>query len=389
MHVVIICPSFGGVGAVSNVALHHAIELAKRFQVTVLSDSFPADEIAGVACVALRPARFGMLRRFAHVPNEIAFALTARAAVARLHQRDPVGFVIGHGHLVVATVAARRLLPALGIRVALVTHGDIFDRPAGTYDPRLTWLYRTVTRPAYRGADLVVALSPHMAGRAIAGGAVRERVVCIPNGIDPQDIGGGGVRRAPTAAVSDCLELLYVGRLSVEKGVSTLIAAAAILRARGLSIRLRVVGAGPTADVLRAQVSQLQLNDVVQFIGGVPRLALGEIYQSADIVCVPSVSDPLPTVVLEAMAAGVAVVGSDVGGIPFMVEDGVTGLIFKANDPVAQADALQRFAGDAGLARQMGEAGQRRVALQFNWPAIGQLLARALDASRPLPGITG
>jgi glycosyltransferase involved in cell wall biosynthesis len=380
-HIVIVCPGLGGGGSVANVALHQARELAKRFCVTLVSDSFPPGVSQTLGQLPLKPLRFGLLRRFAHVPNEIAFTWAARLAVAHLHIRQSVDAVICHSHSV-ATIAARSLKKKHGIPYALVTHGEITDVPKGTYDPRQTWFYRRVAPPAYRDADLVVALSPYMASLAIRGGANPERVALIPNGIDPSDIGLDDNEPALPRVASDCLELLYVGRLSIEKGVDVLIEAAALLRVRGVKFHLRIVGVGLETQHLRLKAASLQLDDVVEFIGPMPRKQLGAFYRSADVMCVPSRGDPLPTVVLEAMAAGVAVVGSDTGGIPFMINHGTTGLVSPVADPVALADALERFSDEEGLASRMGEAGRQRVIWEFNWQRVGELLVNALMGLR-------
>lgn len=378
-HIAIICPACGGAGAVANVALHQARELARYFRVTLLSDSFPATGLAGVTFHRLNPPRFDWLRRYGHVPREVAFALSAQAAIAKLHAQAGVNVVLCHGHPV-AALAAKPLKRRLGIPYAMVTHGDIFDRPKGTYDRRLTWLYRQVTPPAYRGADVVVALSPYMREMALRGGAAPDQVTVIPNGIDPAEIGLGNAEEAlPPREPTGHLELLYVGRLSVEKGVDVLLEAAARLRERGVVFRLRIAGGGPEARHLRGLVAQSKLEKVVDFLGPVPRKQLGGLYRSADIVCVPSRSDPLPTVVLEAMVAGVAVVGTDVGGIPFMVEAGITGLIFSVNDSLDLVDALERFTREEGLAYRMGKAAHERVRREFAWPRIGELIVEAIQ----------
>lgn len=385
-HLVVICPACGGAGAVANVALNQARELARYFRVTLLSDSFPAAGLEGVTYQPLHPPRFSWLRRFGHVTREIAFTLSAKAALCRLHASTGVDIVLCHGHPV-AALAAGPVQRRLGIPYAMVTHGDIFDRPKGTYDPRLTWFYLLVTRPAYRGAALVVALSPHMRDLAMRGGAAPERVVVIPNGIDPAEIGLDEWAVPAPRAPSDRLELLYVGRLSVEKGVDVLIAAAGLLKAAGVAFRLRLVGGGPEEGHLRAQVAQLQLDRDVAFLGPVSRLSLGPLYQSADVVCVPSRSESLPTVALEAMTAGVAVVGSAIGGIPSIIEEGVSGLLVPSETPQALAAALQRLGHAPSLMRCMGEAGQRRIVREFNWPDIGATLAREIGRiSRTRPG---
>lgn len=385
-HLVVICPACGGAGAVANVALNQARELAHYFRVTLLSDSFPATGLDGVTYQPLDPPRFSWLRRFGHVPREIAFTLSAKAALRNLHGSAGADIVLCHGHAV-AALAAGPVQRTLGIPYAMVTHGDIFDRPKGTYDPRLTWFYRQVTRPAYRGAALVVALSPRMRDLALRGGAAPERVVVIPNGIDPAEIGLDERAPPPSRAPNARLELLYVGRLSVEKGVDVLIAAAGLLKANGVAFRLRLVGGGPEEGRLRALVAQSQQDGQVEFLSPVPRLAMGALYQSADVVCVPSRSESLPTVALEAMTAGVAVVGSAVGGIPSVIEEGVSGLLVHSETPQALAAALQRLGRDPALMRCMGEAGQRRIVREFTWPDIGATLAREIGRiSRTRPG---
>jgi len=377
LSLVMVCPACGGTGAVANVALHQARELARHFRVTLLSDTFPAAGLVGVACQRLNSSRFGWLRRLGHVPRELAFALSAKAAIRQLHANAGVAVVLCHGHAV-AALAAAPLQRHLGIPYAMVTHGDIFDRPKGTYDARLTWFYRQVTPPAYRGAHLVVTLSPYMRELALRGGAAPERVVVIPNGIEPAEIGLDDRAPPPPRAGAVRVELLYVGRLSVEKGVDTLLAAMAILRERAFRCRLSIVGAGPLAPALRRQATALRLDEVTAWLGPLPRLELGPFYRAADIVCVPSWTEALPTVVLEAMVAGVAVVGSSAGGIPFLIAHGVTGLVCQAKDPIALADALQRLGSDPAAMGRMGEAGRQRVAREFNWPDLGEALAQAL-----------
>jgi glycosyltransferase involved in cell wall biosynthesis len=106
----------------------------------------------------------------------------------------------------------------------------------------------------------------------------------------------------------------------------------------------------------------------------VPREKLGLLYLSSDVVCVPSRSESFGLVVLEAMAAGVAVVGADTGGIPFLVKHAATGLVFQSGDSTALAGALARFGQGPGLGQRMGEAALARARKEFNWTKIGELL---------------
>lgn len=384
-HLVIVCPSCGGPGAVANVARHQARELARYFRVTLLSDNFPTTGLEEVTFQRLEPPCFHWLRRYGHVPREVAFALSAKAAIAKLHAQAGVDVVLCHGHPV-AALAAGPLKRHRGIPYAMVTHGDIFDRPKGTYDPRLTWFYQQVTRPAYRNANWVIALSPHMREMALQSGAAAERVVVIPNGIDPAEIGLGDTRAVSSRVPTGRLELLYVGRLSVEKGVDVLIDAAALLAERGVGFRLRIAGGGAEEQHLRSLVAQSKLDLLVEFLGPVPRLQLGALYRSADVVCVPSRSDPLPTVVLEAMAAGVAVVGSEVGGIPFMVRDGETGWIVSRDDPKALADVFAAVSNNPAILAEMGLAVWREAIRRFNWQSVGGQVFHLIESIKDADG---
>jgi glycosyltransferase involved in cell wall biosynthesis len=261
----------------------------------------------------------------------------------------------------------------------LVTHGDIFDRPKGTYDARLTFFYKAVTPGAYRHARWVVALSPHMRECAVRAGADPRAVNVIPNGIALEDIG----LDAPLSASSEIgaqstgvsvIRLLYAGRLAPEKGVEYLLQACQLIADRGLAFQLRLVGTGPLAETYRRLAMNLGLQAQVEFMGAVPRHRLGPLYRDADIICVPSISDPLPTVVLEAMAAGCAVVGTNVGGIPFMIEDGVTGAIVSAGDAAAMADKIAELAENRQALVDIGRQAALVAAQRFSWPIVGSQL---------------
>ncbi len=147
---------------------------------------------------------------------------------------------------------------------------------------------------------------------------------------------------------------LYVGRLSEEKGVRVLAAAA-----EGLP--LVVVGDGPLRDLLP------------QAVGFVPPGELGPWYERASVVVVPSLREGYGMVAREAMAHGRPVVASAVGGLPDAVEDGVTGLLVPAGDATALRAALDRLLGDAALRSRLGSAARERAAALGGRPAVDAL----------------
>lgn len=257
------------------VALRQARELARHARVTLVSDSVPAG--CDLPHVAVRVPNLHALRRFRHVFDEVAFARDARRALATLHDVD---VVLAHSHAI-AYLAARRA----GVPFALFVHGDIFERPPGTYDARLTAFYRWVTPRAYATAGLVIVLSSPFVEIVRRHGAAN--VELLPNGIDPEEIGPAGTREP-----HERFRIVSVGRLAVEKGLDDLLDACALL---DIDYELTIVGSGPLEGHLRARA-----NDRVHFTGAQPRTSLGAIYAANDLFCTAAVSEPFGNVVVEA-----------------------------------------------------------------------------------------
>ena len=353
------------------VAAMHAAELTARgFDVSLISDGTgpgPGPSRPGLERVHVSPHRFEWLRRYSHVPRELAFA----RAVARTLADAPVQFVIFHGHVLTAFIGPE--LRRRGIPCAMVIHGDVTDRPPGTYDPLLTRLYRWATPRAYRAASLVVAVSPHMACLAAAGGAQAIRVV--PNGVrfEEERVGATCIEREPGA-----LTLGYVGRLSLEKGVDLLLEACALLIRDGVDLRLHVIGGGQDELALKELARVRGLGAVVAFRPPVPRAVLPALYRSFDALVIPSRSDSLPGVVLEALHCGTPVVGFGVGGIPFMVQHEVNGLLVAPESPSLLADALKRLAPDSDLLDRLRRAAKPSVS-DFTWERAGQILSEEIS----------
>jgi glycosyltransferase involved in cell wall biosynthesis len=372
--VAVLCRGCGEQGSVAHVALRQARELAPGFDVTLLSDSFPADLPEGVRGRRIRARRFDALRRFAHVPNELSFALRCRSELGSLHRERRVDLVLSHAHAP-AALAGAPLRSRERVPLALVTHGDIFDRPKGTYDARLTRFYEWVTPRAYRSADLVVALSRHMAALAASRGARADAIEVIPNGVEPSDLGDTG---AEESGERDRFSVLFVGRLSVEKGPEVLLRACALAKADGLRLELRLVGDGPQRQELERLASSLGLMAETSFEGRVPQSTLGRRYRAAGAVCIPSLSDPFPGVVLEALGSGGAVVASRVGGIPDVIDSGTNGVLVPAGSAEELARALTGLARDPAAANRLRRSARSSVAERYSWTAVGAALSRAI-----------
>jgi glycosyltransferase involved in cell wall biosynthesis len=379
-HVVIACGSCGKPGSVAAVALRQTQELSKYFEVTLISDSFPDRFQSESSLVVVRPRQFDFLRRFGHVPNAYAFVHSVRNALRKIHEKRPIDFMICHSHPL-ATLAALRLKNQYGIPFALVTHGDIFERPPGTYDSRLTAFYRSVTPAAYKSADLVIALSPYMAQWAIRGGAKSECVSIIPNGIDDNDVGLQKPKFIRTdSSESQQLKIVFVGNFTKPKGLEVLIAACGVLRHRNIPYHLTVVGSGPLENDIRNQIAGSRLLESITLVGHKPRTSLADIFGNADICCIPSLSDPLPTVALESLICGTPVIGANTGGIPFMVNDGYNGLLFPPGNSTVLADCIQQLVIDRMKLLQLATNARHSVWPKFSWQNIGKELSEEIHS---------
>lgn len=161
-------------------------------------------------------------------------------------------------------------------------------------------------------------------------------------------------------------DLLFVGRLEERKGVKFLLEAMAQLKARGSDVRLNIVGNGPQKEALQRQTAALSLEAVVTFAGTQDEAGVAEALRHADLLVVPSLSEGLPVVIMEALASGVPVVASDVDGIPELVRDGETGWLVPPADQQVLAESMEQLLVDPGLRQRMGAAGRQLVASEYD-----------------------
>ena len=171
--------------------------------------------------------------------------------------------------------------------------------------------------------------------------------------------------------------MLAVGRLREPKDFTTLVRAAARLEPGAVAVQ--IAGDGPDRPALEAEIARLAAGDRVELLG--ERADVPELLAAADVFVLPSLSEGMPISVLEAMAAGLPVVASDVGGVGELVRDGETGALVGAGDPAALADALARLASSLAAPARQGKAGRRRVETDFSPAAFRAAHLDAYDAA--------
>jgi glycosyltransferase involved in cell wall biosynthesis len=182
------------------------------------------------------------------------------------------------------------------------------------------------------------------------------------------------------------LRVLCVASLEEVKGQTHLMEACRLLALEGVPVTVTLVGSGPCEVPLRRQIVANGLEQVVRLAGARTRPDVAELLGEADAAVVPSVEtargdrEGIPVALMEAMSAGLAVVASDLSGIPELVEHGRTGLLVPPGDPQALADALRRLADDAALRERLGREGRRRVLEAFDVERNAEQLARRFEA---------
>ena len=212
--------------------------------------------------------------------------------------------------------------------------------------------------------DAVHVVSVAMAAAVVDLGANLERIGVVRPAVDLDLFPyGAGPPRDDGA-----LRLVAVGRLTPLKGHDDLLAALARLRRGGLDVRLTIVGGGPHRDALLARAHLLGVADHVDLRGPQPPGGVIDALRAADLFVTASLSEGISNAVLEAMAIGIPVVVTDVGGTHEVVTDGRDGVVVPAGDPCRLAEAVASLAHDPAGRAELARAGRARVEASFSLP---------------------
>ncbi|HEY6111627.1 MAG TPA: glycosyltransferase family 4 protein [Chthoniobacterales bacterium] len=301
-----------------------------------------------------------------------------RTDFLRLYQAVHVGLrlrdlEIRHVHAHFAGLAARTafwIARFFDIGFSFTAHAnDIFaPRQFEIGLDRLVDLARAVVTVTDYGANFLKERFP---GRA-------ERICRIYNGVDLKQFERAHFSGGPPLLVA-------IGRLIEKKGFGDLVRACRALKEQGTPFRCEIIGEGPLAEALSHEIEQLGLGRDVKLLGAKPQREIGQHLAEAILFVLSSVQDPsggmdnLPTVIMEAMATGLPVVSTPIGGIPEMVVENETGLLVGPGDSDALAAALKTLIVDPALARRLGEAGRKRARDLFSIEKNVQDLLRLIE----------
>lgn len=216
--------------------------------------------------------------------------------------------------------------------------------------------------------DAIHAISEHLASRARWLGA--RRVVVIPNGMD--------LKAHMINVAKDPKKIICVGRLYPVKGQDILIDAMPHVLKEFPNAMLHLIGDGPEKEKLKTQSEKLKISEHVIFCGNLPHSEIPREVASAALFVGPSRREGQGIAFVEAQAAGTAAIGAATGGIPEVIEDGVTGLLVQPENPEALARAMLKLLHDPGYAKQLAVEARKRV-LRYDWNRITESVAGLIE----------
>lgn len=301
----------------------------------------------GVATVRLEqahPLDFGVSRR-----------------LRRIVETQRIDLLVSHDYK--ASFFARKALRGGGVR-------HIRHFRGATAEDLKVKLYNAIDRFVLRRLPLVLVVSEGTR-RVLEGYGVDPRAIeVVPNAIEERKLAEPGFERR--VREKGAFRIVAAGRLSFEKGYDVLLEALGRLGGGTREFTVEIYGHGPERRRLEEQARRAGLGSRVRFLGFVEEIL--PVLREADLLVLPSRSEGMPNILLEAWAQKLGVVATAVGGVPEMIDDGVNGLLAPAEDGTALARQIRRMLDDPALAIACGEAGYERVRERYNYRAQAELL---------------
>ena len=245
---------------------------------------------------------------------------------------------------------------------------------------RQPWLMKLFRHFIFRKADSATVISNYLA-QYVKSQNSKIPIEIIPNGVDLSKF-------KPSENHIDSKTIITSSRLVEKNGVGDLIEAMAMVSAKIPDARLKIIGDGNLMESLKLKVENnrakpssglyghLGLENKVEFLGEISNESLPKYLSMADVFVRPSLSEGLGISFLEAMASGLPIIGTPVGGIPDFLKDGETGLFCKVGDPTDIADKIIKLLEDGELRKKLSENGRKLVEEKYDWNKIAEQFRR-------------
>lgn len=374
MRIGIVCyPTAGGSGVVATELGKHLADRGHDIAFISYANPLRLRELPPRVCFhEVDQDDHPLLKQFPH-----SLTLTSKMVeVARTHRLQ-----ILHVHYAIpfaaAAILARQVAPELDLKVVTTLHGT--DITLVGSNPS----FKPVTEWSINESDAVTAVSRFLADETGHQLSLRRPIAVVPNFIDLDRHGSAIPCCIPEKESERQVTLMHISNFRPLKRLGDVVRIFERV-ARRLDARLMLVGDGPDYGRTRELVAKLGLADRVHFVGVVDEVA--PLLAAADLLLLPSETESFGLVALEAMASGVPVVASRVGGLPEVVEHGVSGYLAPVGDVEAMADFSLRILSDCEVRRGFGEAARERAVRLFDWhrvvPRYEEIYREVMEAAR-------
>ena len=358
MRIGICCyPTAGGSGVVATELGKHLAERGHSVAFISYANPLRLGQLPPRVCYhEVDQESHALLKQFPH-----SLTLTAKMVeVARTHKLQVL-----HVHYAIpfaaAAINARQIAPELGLKVVTTLHGTDITLVGSSPS------FKPVTQWSIEESDAVTAVSRYLRDETYRQIPVNKEIEVVHNFIDPDRHDPPSPSCIPEKTSSRQVTLMHISNFRPLKRTDDVVRIFARVR-EALDARLVLVGDGPEYGRTRELVDTLGLSDHVRYVGVVDDVA--PLLAAADLLLLPSETESFGLVALEAMASGVPVVASDVGGLPEVVQHGETGFLAPVGDVDAMAGYCLRILSDPADRRRFGEAARQRASEKFDFRNI-------------------
>jgi len=367
MRIGICCyPTAGGSGVVATELGKHLAERGHSVAFISYANPLRLGELPPRVCYhEVEQESHALLKQFPH-----SLALTAKMVeVARTHKLQ-----IMHVHYAIpfaaAAIEARQIAAELDLKVVTTLHGTDITLVGSSPS------FKPVTQWSIEQSDAVTAVSRFLRDETYRQIPVNKEIEVVYNFIDPDRHDVRIPSCIPQKTSERQVTLMHISNFRPLKRTDDVVRIFARVR-ETLDARLVLVGDGPEYGRTRELVETLGLSDYVRYVGVVDGVA--PLLAAADVLLLPSETESFGLVALEAMASGVPVVATDVGGLPEVVEHGVTGFLAPVGDVDAMAGYCRQLLADWRVGKQFGQAARRRAEEKFDYRSIIPLYERIYE----------
>ncbi len=274
-----------------------------------------------------------------------------------------------------AAVKLRELAPQIDVCLAICQFGKLMDEckaagiVGGLWSQSVNYAPDHTNTTIFRKADFVIAVTPFARGVMKRRFGRTRDIYVIPNAADDvffENYAERSHRRSPGPQ-----RFLYFGRLAdADKGIMTLCEGLCLLRKERPGFVTDIIGEGPERDAMRSYVGLLQLGENVRFLGRRPPGEIARSMRDYDLCILPSNYEACSLAVLEAMAAGLPVIATRVGGTPWLIEDGKHGILVRNRQPQELADAVKWAWDHPDAMHVMARWAHKRALREFHWDRV-------------------